>query len=403
MSKLIGQLLGSDERELSSLIKRLESVCIQPGVDTRLTAEIITLSREKSRQLGLDTRISTKKELYYALLAKAETDGETLRSKLGITAKTMPVEAAELIAKSTEKLLKKELVVCMQSPAVRKVLKAVPPKKTMRSLHFRSIESVLKRENPLVVYALAMRLEDKSWHTQVRARLKRLQPREAKEAPVQVLSLPEIWLEKLKTANFDTIIQPVPEIGSLLILPSMPLEIKGSVLLTASLVLQAAQRMAVDSLPYRTQALTTSYEDLLPSIAAGETYELESIHGLTPSWQAVFQLLAGNQKRRQIDFDFMLSDLEWQSTETRLAGLASELDFWVNTHYLGFPTEALPVSMHVVDVAANLVMGRGYQDHITTHLRASLWNELQLRYLKQENLERQIVAQVASNQQELVL
>lgn len=399
MSKLIAQLLQADQRSFVRIIDRLESMCLQPGIDTKLTTEIITGAREKVRRLGLDPVDSTREELYYGLLAKARSDDESLRSKLGIVDSTPPAEAAEKIAFATDRLLKKDLVICMVPSAVKKLLRAVPPKRTLRTLHFRSIDSVLKREDPYVLYALAVRLEDTSWHSQVQARMRRLQPREASEAQVQVLSLPTSWLEKLEKTKFDSVIEPVAEIGAVLILPTMPLSVAGSVLLTTCLVLQASQRLAVESLPYRTRALTVGYEKLLPDIALGLIEELKPVHGLRPSWHAVFQLLAERGRDNSSEYEFMLGDLEWQSTETKLASIASELDFWINSHYLGYVVDGRPISLHVVDVTASLVLGKKYGNQIHSHLQASLWNELQLRYLKQENIERAIVSQLTMAQE----
>jgi hypothetical protein len=402
MSKLIAQLLQADQRGFSTVINRLEKMCLQPGVDTKLTADIITGSREKVRRLGLDVADSTKQELYYGLLAKAKSDDVVLRTKLLITNSTNQAIAAEKIAISTDKLLKKDLVICLVPSAVKRLLKAVPPKRTLRTLHFRSIDAVLKREDPYVLYALATILEDSSWHTQIHARMKRLDPREARESHVQVLSLPVGWLDKLEKISFNSVIEPVAEIGSVLILPAMPLLVPGTVLLTVCLVLQAAQRLAVESLPYRNRALSVGYEKLLPDIALGQLDELTAVHGLRPSWHAVFQLLAERGKEENIEFDFMLSDLEWQSTETKLASLSSELDFWINSHYLGYVADEKPISLHVVDVTASLVLNKKYEQRLHTHIKASLWNELQLRYLKQENIERAIVSQLTMAQEVMV-
>ena len=402
MSKVISDLLGADRRTLDSIVSRLEHITMRPGIDVKLTAEIITQSREKTRALGMDPSDTTEAELYHSLLAKAAADGEKLREKLGVNSKTKPVDAAAKIAKACEKLLKKDTVVAMHPTVVRKILKAVPPKKTMRALHFRSIDSVLKRENPLVLYALAKRLEDKTWNKQVHARIKRLQPRDASEQSPLVLSLPATWLSKLEKKDFDSVVESVPEIGAVLILPSMPMKVKGSVILTCSLVLQAGQRLAIESLPYRTRALSTGIEKLIPEIAAGFMEELDPVHGLSPSWHAVYQLLATQSKSRLPDFEFVLGDLQWESTETRLASLVPELDFWVNNHYLGYPHTPLPVSFHVVDVSASLVLKREFGEHITSHMRGSLWNEFQVRYLKHDSIEQAIVNQL-SMAQELVI
>jgi len=395
MSKMIAGLLDADNRSFSKIVHRLEHMTLQPGVDTRLTAEIITQVREKSRRLGLDPADSTAKELYYSLLSKASNDDTILRIKLGIVESTKPVDSAKIIAEETQKLINKDIVVCLQSTAVKKILKAVPPKKTMRALKFRSIESVLKREDPFVLYALAKRFESESWHSQVQARLRRLQARDVHEHPVQVLSLPEEWLKKLSDHSYDTVLQSVAETGTILLLPSIPLKKEGSVLLTVSLALQAAQKLSIESLRYRTRALSIGMESLLPDIAAGLLQELDPIHGMTPSWSSVYQLLAQQSKHRLPDFEFILSDLSWESTETRLAYMSSELDFWVNSHYLGYvQAEGLPLSLHVVDVAASLVLKRDYGEHVVSHMRSSLWNEFQLRYLKHEALENAVISQL---------
>ena len=229
----------------------------------------------------------------------------------------------------------------------------------------------------------------------MQARLKRLQARDVHEYPVQVLSLPEVWLKKLADHSYDTVLQSVPETGTILLLPSIPLKKEGSVLLTVSLALQAAQKLSIESLRYRTKALSIGMESLLPDIAAGLLQELDPIHGMKPSWSSVYQLLAQQSKHRLPDFEFILGDLTWESTETRLASMSSEVDFWVGSHYLGYAQpEGLPISLHVVDVTASLVLKRGYGEHVVSHMRSSLWNEFQLRYLKHEALENAVISQL---------
>ena len=398
MSNLIADLLGVDRRDFARSVSRLEHMTLQPGVDARLTAEIITQTREKIRQLGLDPSDATQEELFYALQGKVKDDAAVLRSKLKITEKTKPDSAARKIARATESLLKKDIVVHMQASAVRKILKAVPPKKTMRALHFRSIDSVLKREDPLLLYALAKNYEDKTWHKQIQARLKRLANRDVHESAVSVLSLPKSWIEKLKSTDFDAPVESVPEIGSVLLLPSVPIEKTGSVILTIALVFQSAQKLAYESLPYRAQSLQMGLEKIIPDLASGKLIDLDPVHGLQPTWRAVYQLLSEQSRSLMPDFEFVLRDLQWESIETRMAMLASEFDFWVNSHVLGTANSEGVVSMHVVDVAANVVLEKKYEERMSTHLSHSLWNEVQVRYLKHEALERAIVNQLTKDE-----
>lgn len=394
MSKLIAELLGIDRRTLDTIIGRLNHMTMQSGIDTRLTAEIITQSREKARRLGLDPADTTPRELFHALQAKAEADDKLLRVKLEITQKTSPDKAAEKIAEACEKLLKQDTVIALQAATVKKILKKVPPKKTMRALKFRSIDSVLKREDPLQLYALARRLEEPTWQRQVDARLKRLETRDVSESSPKVIAYPHDWVKKLDKVTYDRVVEHVPEIGAVVLLPSIPVETKGAILLSVGLLLQSGQRLVVDSLPFRTKALSSGLENLVADIAAGQIDEPGSVHGIRPSWQAVYQLIATQSRHLLPDFDFVLGDILWQSTETRLASFSSELDYWVNTHYLGVLSSEKPVSLHVIDVAASVVMNQDFGGHATQHLQSSLWNEFQLRYLRHETLESAVVRQL---------
>jgi len=329
--------------------------------------------------------------LYHALLEKVRNDSAVLRVKLNLPSDIKSSEMASKIAVATQKLVKLDKVITIQSSTVKKLLIAVPPKKTLRALKFRSVDAVLKREDPMVFYALAKLIEDKSWHAQIGARLKRLQSREVVETSVQVLSLPEPWITKLKDREFSSVLFSVNELGCILILPSMPTNLDGSALLTTALVLQAAQKLAVESLPFRMKALTVGIEKLVSEISMGYADDIEPIHGLQASWTSIYRILAKRGFSNE-EFDFILSDLNWQTTESKLASFSPELDFWVNSHYLGYVTDGLPVSFHVVDLAASLVLGKKFGSQVITHLRSSLWNEIQVRYMLHSNIENAVIS-----------
>ncbi len=394
MSKLLCELLGSEPHKFNALIARLESATLNPGTDISLSTDILRESKEKVRALGLDPKDSTDEELYNALLEKVRKDSATLRAKLNMPSDIKSSEMARKIAVAVQKLVASDKVISLQPPTVKKLLISVPPKKTLRALKFRSVDAVLKREDPMILYSLAKLLEDKSWHVQISARLKRLQAREVVETNVRVLSLPEPWITKLKEREFASVLFSIDELGSVLILPSMPTNLDGSALLTTALVLQAAQKLAVESLPYRMKALSVGLEKLVSEISVGYSEEINPVHGLQPSWLSIYQILASKDSINS-EFDFILSDLSWQTIESKLALLSPELDFWVNSHYLGCVTGGLPVSFHVVDVAASLVLKRKFGKQIVTHLKSSLWNEIQVRYMTHSNIENAVISQLS--------
>lgn len=401
MSRTLSKLLGVDASDFGAFIKRVEQITLHDGIDVRLTAEIITKSREAVRSLGLDPRDSTHEEVYWALRSKALLGDRALRQVMNIKqAQTDTIlsskdsaKGAEKIAKTMNSLLMHERVICVQSSAIKKILSAVPPKKTLKALHYRSISSVLRREDPRLLYALALQFEGDSWKNQTYAQLKRLKSKDVMEQSPEILALPQVWAEKLKNTEFRKVSVSVPEIGVVLLLPSVPLSTAGTVLLSSAIALQAAQTMIVESLPYRSQALTTGLESLIPEIAVGHIKLLDKIHGLQPNWQAVYRLLASQEKQLP-EFEFVLQDLSWEATEVKLASVTNELDFWVDKQYLGYATSGLPLSFHLIDVTVSEVLQKDWGEHVVSHMRASLWNELQLCYLRHESFERAVIQQL---------
>ena len=83
MSRLLSELLGAKEPLFSLSLRQLEQAAGRPGVDIRLTAEIIGQVRQKTAELGLDPDDTTPEELYHALLTKIEEQDRQLVKQIG--------------------------------------------------------------------------------------------------------------------------------------------------------------------------------------------------------------------------------------------------------------------------------------------------------------------------------
>lgn len=404
MSRLLVQLLGVDERNFRTFIDRLERICLNPSIDIRLSAEIISKTREKARELGLDSVDTTAKELFYALKGRLIEDDNRLKSILKIDNKSAE-QSMKILAKTATKLSKKELALCMTTAGTRRVLLAVPPRKTLRALKLRSIESVLKREDPKLVYAIAAQFEDASWKSQVHAKMKRLPSKDIEWQSVEVIQMSSAWLEKILEKVHHHGFQIVcPEVGAVVLLPVIPKFSEGVTILSLCFILQAAQRLAVEGMPYRRQGFMQGYHNLLPEIAHGQQAVLDSMHGLAPSWRAVHELIAkGFLLESQPEVELVLNELDWQSTEMKLSTIVPNIDFWVDTHYLAVKTDSKPVSLHIMDVARAVVVKSELGNQSVTHLEGSLWNELQIRYLQQDALAKSLTQQLRANTEDVVL
>ncbi len=399
MSRLLVQLLRADERQFRAFIERLERACLNPGVDIRLSAEIITKTREKARTLGLDAVDTTAKEMYFALKNKLRVDDLKLKNKLKIDDKNV-FSNTEKLAKQATKLSKKELTLSVSAVGVKRILQAVPPRKTLRLLKLRSLDSVLKREDARVLYVLALQIEDSSWKSQVHAKIKRLQSKDINWQPAQVLCVPVAWMEKSAShIGHHGFMISCPDIGIVTLLPVVTKYTPGATTMSLGLILQAVQRLTIGTMPYRRQGFIQGYQQILPEIAHNRQPALLPVHGLSPSWRAVHQLLSmGFIEDNGPEVELILGDLNFESTEMKLASLVPDFDFWVDAHYLGVKTEKEPVSLHLLDVARELVVDSDYENRLAKHLEGSIWNELQIRYLMQDAMSKALSHQLQDSE-----
>lgn len=162
MSRRIAQLLAEPEHIVTKLINALEDKNGYPSQDARLIAESIQKIRRKITKLGLDPDDTTSEELYHALIARFEKDSRAFEEKLG--AQDMNFDqrnrlAAELIAKN----LGLPQQWSLKNTAARNIMRQHPPKKLMKHLKYRSIESMLKREPLTSIYLGVQINESASW------------------------------------------------------------------------------------------------------------------------------------------------------------------------------------------------------------------------------------------------
>lgn len=397
MATILGTLLGVDDRKFKDYIDRLEHVCLRPGVDIRLGAEIITRTRQKIRELDLDVHDTTNRELFFALQHRLVRDESMLKKKLNILDDKENELNLGKIAAQAQKLSSKEYSLGLTAVGAKKILEAVPPKRTLKLLKYRSIQSVLKRHDARVLYALASVVENESWHSQVHAWVRRLNTKDIQWQKICVSVMPLQWYEKAhKYLASKGALLMQEELGMVCMLPVVEVKKPGATLLVLGMVLQAATTIATKSLPYKQQSLHHGFESIIPKIASGEYPALNSIHGLMPSWRMVYQLVGERYLTLQHeDTDLEVFDLFWESTEMKLASVVGEMDFWVDTHFLGTTGKNGIVSLHILDVAIALVGDIQYGSQSNIHLSSSLWNELQIRYLKEEVLLKSLSNQLS--------
>lgn len=405
MSKHLGGLLTAKQRDFSGFIDRLERVSLNPAIDIRLANEVRERTKSKAELLGLDYQDMTAEELYFALRNRIRIDDASIVEILKLK-KRNPKHIAKTLATCVNWASSKEKAFSLSPAGVKKLLKAVPPKKVMKILKIRSLESTLKRYDSRLVYALAKEIEEASWQSQAKAKLKRMHIKDMDWHEIEVIILPDTWYERVKEYITDHgLILPNNETGVVCLLPAIRTISSGTTILALGLLFNAVQELAVHSTPYRGRDLVVGRQQVIHDIASGNATGLKAMHGLTPTWRMVRELMAHGHIEDFVSTDEIVSNsINWDRVESKIAKISPSFSFWDDCSYVGLlDEESGPVSLHYMDLARDELSESDYASRSFSHMQHSLWHELQTRYLQQDLFTRSLSEQLGQFDQDMLL
>ena len=162
MSKIIAAILGQSEHEVNKTLKRLEDKNGNPSHDVRYLADNIQKTRLKIADLNLDPDDTTSEELYHALQIKFQQDSQQFDQQQQLGNSDFASKATRVIQIIKQKFDLPEHWVLKNSVA-KEILHSHPPKRLMKQLNFRSVDSLLKREDVAQTYLAAGLLECSTW------------------------------------------------------------------------------------------------------------------------------------------------------------------------------------------------------------------------------------------------
>ena len=232
MSQKVARILNEPEHVVTKLLRELEEKNGWPSHDARYLADNVQKTRARLSDLGLDPDDTTGRELYHALLAKFEKNSRLFDLHFGtddMNFDQKSAKAAELITKNFE--LPNHWA--LKTSIAKVIMRQQPPKRVMKHLSYRSLESMLKRENLNEIYLAASHIESDSWRKAHSRLVSKLSQLDFELRPLTIVHLDEAkWSDFLPPESF--IIQNY-EVGAMSLWPSAALN-KAS-LLTISLLL----------------------------------------------------------------------------------------------------------------------------------------------------------------------
>lgn len=246
MSKVLSILLDKPEQIIKDAIKELEELSGFPSEDVRLIADNGLMVRRKISELGLDPDDTTNEELYQALLARFAHDAAQLDLAIGSRQDLNLDRKIDLAIDLTKHLLSKKEVWVLKPTAAKRLLQALPPKKLMKLLNYRSVDSLLKRQPLAEIYLAVSFIESPTWNKSLNKSASDLNTTDWTRQPPDLVKLPIKCFQLLPEPASFTIASSLT--GTAALWPAAKLE-KASVLNLSLLLAEAAEILGATSEP----------------------------------------------------------------------------------------------------------------------------------------------------------
>lgn len=400
MSRVLSELLGVTEPGFSQIIQQLEHASGHPSVDVRLSSELATIARRKNQQLGLDAQDTTGQELYQSLLLRVEKSDTVLQQAFGGLAGTDAGAAGFRALAVLKKLPISKTCWALKPAAAKKLLKSQPPKNVMKHLGYRSIDSMLKRENITEVYSALQFMESTQWQRRFVTRYKTLRGSDFETRPIDVSLLDlKKWdapaVEYVKTHRTNLICDRI--MGVIAILPVSETPVKGLTITMVALLANCLQQIRLCSVYCKLQQVRPDFGLLVSQAAVGNTGSVAELAGCSLSWPAFLYHFSngdGGTENDLLELHLQPEDLEWQPVTGLLSSISPELEFWEDTDFLGFASSDGQVSYNLLDACISYCNNRAYPNRLVGAMRETLWYELLNRYLARPSLQSQTLKQL---------
>lgn len=189
MSKNLANLLAQQEADVTKALFAFEEKCGFPSEDVRLLAENKHRLRSKIGQLGLDADDTTDEELFHALRARYVRDSQMLDKALGVDGSTKLTDRLNKAIQLVNHCAATDEMWLLKNSVARSALTKNPPKQVAKQMHYRSVASMIKREDTAEIYLAGSVIESANWQKSAAKQLAKLNASLHELRPIRIINL----------------------------------------------------------------------------------------------------------------------------------------------------------------------------------------------------------------------
>jgi hypothetical protein len=399
MTRFLSESLQAAEPAFRAGLNRLEAANGHPNTDIRFTAEVRQATQAKLRELGLDPHDTTAQELYHVLQERIKTDDARLNRVLRTRAATHISAEADVVAgmvHTLEELPDSKRSFALKPSVLKTLLKSQPPKKAMKQLGYRSLDSFLKHESPALILAAAWLSESAGWQRRWLEQYKDLKAADFEDRRIALLRPDSRRWQQLSASvvsqNQHNLLA-FKEAAALVFLPLPDNAPPGTTTASLALALHQLNEIRAAGTFLKLCQVRPDFGRQVRTVADDETLLKSRALDRPVPWNLIQRHYAEYRSSHSVEaFEphLRLEDIAWHPIEQTLAAIEPGFKFWQGSAHLGLLHQGEAVSLNLVDAALNFCNGLPFEQRVLQYYRHSLWNELLLRYLHHDAVEQTI-------------
>lgn len=400
MSKVLRDLLHAKEPIFSMALRQLELASGQLGRDVQLIGEIASKMAVTMKSLGLDPKDTSGPELYRALLARIEADNLRVTKLIGGSDPADVRSIVPLSVAAVESTVTERSCWVLKRAAAKQLLRKMPPTKLMKHLGYRSIDSMLKKEDIDELYTAIRFSEGPEWLLKYNELFAHVTPQDFEGREIRIVIMDHdkyVGLAKKFVAKKLHNVTHTKEMGTIVVVPMESRRMKGMTLKTLPLLFHYINEIRLYSAFFKLKQRSKKFGSVVVETLNADTPIASQMAGQHIHWRVIqryYGKLQDEDHPEAFEPHVHPEDLHWRGAGQMLARLDPEMMFWLELDYVARLYDEEPVTTNLMDVSLSYANNEAYKDRYYYHFRESLWNELFMRYMGSRNLEEQILRQL---------
>jgi hypothetical protein len=380
----LSRLLDTDDAQLSQTLEIIHKSLDGPSHDVQVLGEIAEKSTHLKRALSLDPHDTTGHELYVSLRQRVREDNERIGRSIGIQHPNAVSEATPRIISAVKSEFAKTLCFVPKASRMKLILKKNPPKKVMGLLHYRSIDSMLKHEQPSHLVLIARYIEGRAWNQKHETELSGLHASDFETRQVEI-----IWLDKAVLVDVFApsqkkhhLVLHAKEAGCVAVAPTAEKVINSYTIRTVTLLMHYIQEILYLSTYAKVIMTHPRFGELYGKAVVSEQDTHFQLARYPLHWRTLHHAVHKGQLSDV--FPPHMSSDEWHTRRANdaLHSLNGHVGFWRDHSYVICGQDE-HVSGNVIDVAIDDSYDSSFGEHSLKYARRDLEQELFSRYLRE--------------------